>query len=517
MQLKFTTNDEAIGNLSIENMVALIKVLGDKTTSSMCTTWVSMSNKYKAASPTHTYYLAWSLAPAEKAGISARRKIAEHVKATYLKDKAAVHSVRCWYWRWYVLCLGKDLSGEDRKLWAQRLREAFTGSPKDLVKLKTIQFWFMAYAVSTLDTSESPPMVLAWFNANKEKGFDSVSAHDLARIANAGWADRVVMAPVMNQFETIWLARHSQNPLDLVTFHYIIATWHGMGEKAKAQQWTLRAYETMLGADQAKASADAGTLKVLGRWLWDTGLTVKGKAYPAFADVLARLAREDKIPFDKWWRYRYYAAPLCTPEARQTLQAELTDAAGNPRTVVASILAIAYREADEIDAWKTFVDKKMAEPGVVGDTRALWLLARAWAEAFLTHEPYPLYGRQWLEEVLDTTTSAALRIVAIEQLVLGYAAACKFDEGYKFLDSTAKRFPDERTADAIKALRPELVRSEIKYLQEQIALSRIYEKKMNALAAGAQEGKDREFYLKWAEYDRQRENELILRLEQIGQ
>ena len=461
--------------------------------------------------------LAEFLADSGVAGKDARRRLAEHIKATYLKDKASVQSVRRWYWRRYVLCLGNDLTDEDRKLWAGKLREAFTSSPEDMSKLTPRQFWFMAYAVSTLDAGEAPPMVLAWFNANKDNGFDAVSSLDLARIANVGKADKVGMAPVMNQFDTIWLARYNQGPLKSKTLYYIIDAWRVIGNRAKTQVWTMRAYEAALGTDEGVASVDANGLKLLGQMLLQAGLTGKGKEYPAFAVALARLAGQDKIPADKWWRYQYYAAPLGTPQMRQTLQSELTDAEDNPRLVVARILAGAYRDAADRNNWLAFLDGKIAAPGISGDTKARWLIARAWAESIIPSQRSPLRGKNWLEQVLDVAKSSSLRIAAIEQLALGYAAAHKYAEGAVFLNSAAKRFTDAQTAAAIEALCAEHIESEVKYLTMRISLVRRRAAHLDNLAKVTEDEKRKNIYIRWAKYFGEREKEFLAQLEQIEQ
>ena len=367
----------------------------------------------------------------------------------------------------------------------------------------------------TLDASQAAPLVVVWL-LNNDKAVGQASTNELVRIASSGRTEKAAMVPVMKGLEQLWLARYDKKPLGSDESVSIVQEWLAMGNKAKAQVWTMMAYEIALGTDEDVASVNAGTLKTLGLLLSQTGLTGQGKEYPAFAVALARLAGQDKIPADRPWRYWYYAAPLGTPETRQRLQAELADKQGNPRLEVARILARAYRDAADRKNWLAFLDGKIAASA--GDAKALWLLARAYGEASvpLKAEPQPIRARKWLEQVLDTTQNASLRIAAIEQLALGYATARKYAEGAVFLNSAAKRFTDEQTAVTIEALCAEHIASEVKYLKKRIAM---FHKFANQMDKAVQKGNKarKEFFLKWAKYFRQREKDLLGRLEQIEQ
>ena len=520
LRTAFAGSPDALGGLKAWEIVRLVQVVdaldATKHSEMVVITLVNETAAWKSWKPGRVSWLALRLTWTGEQGKAARQKLAAYVTAEYFKDKAATQSIPCRYWLNFANYLGKDLSADDRRLWAGKLRDAFTDSPKTLADLKASEFKYLAEAVVSLDAGQAATMVLAWFKVNESKGLDSASAGDLTRIALAGRADKAGMAPVMDRLETLWLEKNKQAPLKLNHSVLIVRAWLAMGNQAKAQQWMMRAYETALGTEQARASADAVTLRILGMWLRDTGLTSKGKGYPEFAAVLARLAREGKLPAEVWWRYEYYAAPLGTAETRQTVQAKLTDAAGNPRPVVATILSWAYRDAEDRKDWLAVLDEKLAAAD--GEAKVRWMLARAWAESLVPGkaEPQRLRGKQWLEQVLDVAKSASLRIAAIEQLALGYATANEYTEGAVFLNSAAKRFTDEQTAVAIKALCAEHIASEVKYLTEQIAMFRKF---ANQMDKAVQEGNEarKEFFLKWAENFRQREKDLLGRLEQIEQ
>lgn len=145
------------------------------------------------------------------------------------------------------------------------------------------------------------------------------------------------------------------------------------------------------------------------------------------------------------------------------------------------------------------------------------MLARAYAESMTVPRRSPLAGKAWLDSSLDTAGSASVRIPALEEMTLGYAVAHEYEQGGEFLNASAARFPDAQTQAAIRTLRAELKEWTIQYLNRQIRTRRSFAEKMDALAAAAQEDKNKQFFLKCAEYDRQQESELLARLARISQ
>lgn len=460
----------------LEYLVLALNKLDSGREIKLAVTLVTETTVWQSLNPRGLSYLADFLS---KAGLDvkvARKKLAGHVKAKYLKDKTATQSVPIWRWRHFVGSLNMDVSGTDRQLWFDRLREAFAGNDKDIGALSARNFRYLTESMVLLDHKQTATIVLVWFNANKGKGFDSASTGDLAHIVYAGQGDRPGAAPAANEFETIWLARNSKEPLKLNDSILIVKAWLAINNKTKAQQWAMRAYENALGTEQARASADATTLKTLGRWLRETGLTGKGKGYPKFAAVLARLAKAGKLPADKWWRYKFYAATLGTAAARQTLQAEVSDANGNPRQVVATILAYAYRhKKEDFQTWQTFLDGKIATAGMSGDTKARWLLAKAFAEAIVNpsgNPKSPIRGKKWLDQALATATSASCRLEVLQKFVEIYRGMRRPAIAVSLLESVKGQFSGAGLAQVetmLHELRAEQADSDVSFKRRQAA------------------------------------------------
>jgi hypothetical protein len=187
------------------------------------------------------------------------------------------------------------------------------------------------------------------------------------------------------------------------------------------------------------------------------GLIAKGKAYPAFATALARLARDGAVETD--WPM-WPGAMLATPELRQTVRAQLVDAEGLPRLGVAKVLASSYGCYGEAKAWCDFLEANIAQ--AQGDTKAMWLLARAYSESAFLPTPDPLAGRKWFDQALAAATSDSLRLKVIQDLVRGTTFNSVFQRARDLLDSVAGQFGGE-TAARIDALRREVAEAEGEY------------------------------------------------------
>jgi len=197
-------------------------------------------------------------------------------------------------------------------------------------------------------------------------------------------------------------------------------------------------------------------------------LTQPGTSYPAYAMALARLAKEGKLPETEPKWIVQWSVPLGTPETQQTVQAELVDGQGIPRLVVTEILARAFRKTGKLDEWRGFLDGKVAAEGLSGDVKACWLLARGYVEsiakAHTPHIRYPLIGREWLDQALAAAESPSLRFRAVGEIVRGYAAIGRHDQGLAVLDSVAGQFADTDAAKDVNVLRKEIERAKVDHL-----------------------------------------------------
>ena len=169
--------------------------------------------------------------------------------------------------------------------------------------------------------------------------------------------------------------------------------------------------------------------------------------------------------------------------------------------------------------WRQYLDSQLAAAGTDAGRKANWLIARALAESLVLEKARLqfLRGRPWLEELLDTAPSSALRIHAIEKLARGYTDADKYDECAQFLDSTAAQYPDGETIAVIESLRAKLMRDQVEYLTMKTAEMRRRAAYKDEQAEGTEDESRRQIYVKWANYFRQEEQKFLARREQIEQ
>jgi hypothetical protein len=184
------------------------------------------------------------------------------------------------------------------------------------------------------------------------------------------------------------------------------------------------------------------------------GLIANGKAFPAFATALARLARDGAVETEyPWWP----GAMLATPELRQAVRDQLVDAEGLPRLGVAKVLASAYGCYGETKAWCDFLEATIAK--TQDDTKAMWLLARAYSESASMPEPDPLAGRKWFDQALAAAKSDGLRFRVVQDLVRGEMTCRQYKIASSLLESVAGQFASTQGA-AIDALRQAIVQGD---------------------------------------------------------
>ncbi|MDY7011921.1 MAG: hypothetical protein SVV80_14415, partial [Planctomycetota bacterium] len=429
---------DGLNSLEFKDLIWSLRVLGDTEVAIMVVDWMEKSTAWQSWGEWELDQLVYVLSDSGIAGKSARDRLAKHISSKYLADGAAARSVPTMVWKHFARWLRKDLPAESRVQWAGKIKAAFADR---IGEMQSQEFQYLTQALVYLDVTQAAPVAIAWLS--KDGKLSSASTFDLAYIAAAARADRAAMAPLMNQLEELWLARNNQKPLKLTESAPIVWTWLYMGSKAKAKQWTMRAYESM---DQVGTSDDAESMVRLGHMFLLSGLTGKNKGYPAFAASLARLANQGKLTpdNDRQWRYKFCAAPLGTLETQQILKAALTDEQGNPRAMVANILAWTYRNAGELNAWREFLDQKVA--ATVGDGKALWLMAKAYTESIVPKKVDMRRSFRWLNAALATAATQPVRLVVLTELVGCYESINRHKIALSILESVKDQYTGEERA-----------------------------------------------------------------------
>ena len=128
----------------------------------LCAAWVNGSEKYKNASPNVLRVLASYVAPSAKDLDAARQRIADHLAAKYLSDKAAARSVGGRDWLAFSNDVGRSLPEDKRAQWAARLHEAYLSDAQALASMKAEDMESLAEALGALGDKALPAFYSAW-------------------------------------------------------------------------------------------------------------------------------------------------------------------------------------------------------------------------------------------------------------------------------------------------------------------------------------------------------------------
>jgi hypothetical protein len=302
-----------------------------------------------------------------------------------------------------------------------------------------------------LNDNHTTDLAMAWL-ADKQRRTQT-SLNDALSIAMFAGADnREQLATLITELLT------TKQPETLAWPEAVSVSraWFKADQLDKARQWASKAYGDAVGSEQAREQADERTLTRLSRLLFDLGMVGKDKGYPAFATAIATLASDGKLETDVWYELDIMGYTLGTSEARDIVQAALVDSQGQPRPVVAKILAWSHCRVGDSAGWKEFLDGKINDPGISGDAKALWLVARSYAETMTPNENWlPLRGKKFLDQALVASQTAPARLVVVEELVNRYMGVKRPATAISFLDSVANQFDDSETV-SLAVLREQL-------------------------------------------------------------
>jgi hypothetical protein len=372
-----------------------LKRLGDLQVPSLLATWVTGTSSWQSFSAGDVAWLAESVNDYTSEGEAAGRLLLDHVSSAYLVTQEATRSVSCGDWERLVKHLGTYLSPEARTLWVTVLLEAFAITEQDIIGLRGNQLTPLARAVWALEPRKASNLALTWLS--EADNWQKVSRADLASIiafaVAAEKADRVVLMYRLDRT----LTAEGVGDLGWQECASISLAWLRMGDKPKAQEWAMRVYNHFLGTEEARATVTPDGLADAAFVLWQVGLIRKDKSYSSFAQALADLARRGELVVsnisNRERYYGYFALPLTTPEAQNTVQAELVGPDGLPRVPVAKVLSYFHRGQDALRPWWGFLDGKVTSSQGSPDAQALWLVARC-AGQMQAHAPQQVPPQQ---------------------------------------------------------------------------------------------------------------------------
>jgi len=372
-----------------------------------------------------------------------RRLVAEHVVANWLGDAETVRSVGLNVWA-NLARVGRELPPEARQAWVQAVEEAFAPDTAVLLERGAQDVLNLVAALEPLKGESAAQLAITWIT--KSPLVAETDREDLCRVA-----ERALACPKVPREERETVPQMLEQRFGLKpdqTTHYadcmlMVQQWSVVDDLEKVRQWTMAAYQIALGSAEARGTVSMGTLEELAGWLYHGQVVGQGKGYPALAEALARHAREGTLelhgPIDE------LAATLGTPETRQMLRAELLDAEGMPRLAAARVLAWAYRQAGEFEAWRTFVDGQIASASSP-DAKAFWLASYAYTDPLIPAQPNFLRSLRWLRQAFAAAESEKARWVLLHELIRFYEERGVWGEAATLVESVKGQFGTEGAA-----------------------------------------------------------------------
>jgi hypothetical protein len=394
---------------------------------------------------------------------TARQRAVDCVAAAFLDNAEDARKVQLDLWAAFVELVAQDMTAQARQEWARLLRTYFADGDQALLAMKPAAFRGLFCSLSALD-KPSAEAAFTWLDT--PSSWTEALPQDLAElVAAAARVDKAKAVKLMDAVEKLLIQRMSKERFGWEVHMQIIDAWKKAGGMSRAQDWATRAFTSETGNEEARARLDMDTLRIMGKLLKETGLTGKGKGYATMAASIVQLASAGKLDADgEWYFYVDLAAPLGTPESRQVVREALLDAQGSPRLGVVKILTYAYQSADESAAWCKSLDEKLAAASGGGDERALWLLARAFAESTQVASssatpPSPLRAQAQLEEALKVANSQEIKLQVVRMLARGYAFVGKYETALTFLDDVATQFNKKEALASIESSRGEVYKA----------------------------------------------------------
>jgi len=251
---------------------------------------------------------------------------------------------------------------------------------------------------------------------------------------------------------------------------------------------------------------------ILGRELRGDSDAVKA-ARRKLAMVLIQLAKAGLVYDMPTTDHLFLAAAIGTEDVRKLLASELIDDKGRPQMALAGVLGWMHHKADKAKVWNDLIAAKIAA-APDGDVRAMWLILKAYSASIRGDVIQPQHGRASLESAMAAAKSQDVRLLVVRHFLRGYYQSKQRLAAIKFLQSIKGQF----SGDALKQVGTlqQRLRAELTaYLVKRIVYVRKCAKNMVDLAAQAETDKKRKFFLKWRDFDRERERKLLEQLEEI--
>ena len=379
--------------------------------------------------------------------------LARHVVATFLSSREKIKSINLGSWKGLAR-VSNRLPDEARQAWAKGLKDAFVPDDNALLQMPAGDVKALAGALAPLDEKLADDLTYTWYTGREtggglKWGKDLIAAAQMA--VSGGRRTQAERDAIVTSLEKALAAAPTKPEEQFDLAGQMLRLWSlAGGNSGKMKEWGTKAYESVLGTEEARNGVSMERLGQLAVLLNDYKLSGKGKAFPGFVQALARHARQGTL---KWGRGVAIASFLTAPESRQALQDELLDAQGSPRLPVAKVLTWAYRGAGELGQWRAFLQTSISSSN--GDTKALWLAADAYAAALVPNPPDPLRRRRGLNGALAAAVSDPVRLIVLREFVDFYRAIGRPGQAAEMFESVKHQL-GEAAAKALEQMQVEL-------------------------------------------------------------
>lgn len=429
----------------------------------------------KALSPATVLQLTNSLRAGDTATRQTRLKLIEMIAIQYLSDVKATRRISIQQWHHLVTELRVDLTPKARSAWAAQLRLAFSANNNAIKAMGLQKIAYLVAVGHMLGDKQASQLVFSWLKLQGPQSIVASTGSVRAAATLLMRADGDATRQLIKEFHKILSARHSETPLTYQQYNQFCKTCLDVGCNTEARQWGMRAYQATVGTQQLRASADVASLARLGNVLIETGMVGQGKEYTEFAIVLAGHAGRGRLA-KSVAKAKSLGAPLGTDRARKMVQAGLLNSKGTLQTGVTEVVAWAYKTSGQLKVWDEYLEWKARDEKIPADTRAMWLVARAYSASISRDSIEPRLGKRWLAAALATAESQPKRFSLAQRLVNYYRGKRRPELAISLLDSIQNQFSGD-ARDKLDALRHTL-EAEHAARQEKVAA-----KKASLLAA----------------------------------
>jgi hypothetical protein len=426
----------------LESLCGFLGRMGDARGPLLAAHYVTDGQSWRAAgSLDDLKVVAKLLGGASERVVAARKLLADHVAANFLDDKTKITAAGPWVWRDLVQAIKGELVVEARASWVSKLRDAYFPTPEATATLSDDSLKGLVACLMGLDPQQAGALAMTRLgNPAKRAALATNDSLDLTWWAVEAGAPGV--ADVIDDLGKTWLAAAAK-PGDIpLLCHAWMCQTYGR-PLSKAQEWLMGVYGTKVGNQDAQNSVDLATLWFLADSMKAVGLTGKGKGYPGFAAAVARHVRQGSdIPLSNC---ETYALALGTADSRQIVEDELLDGQGNPRLAAAKILAGSYQMTGELPKWCDLIEQKIK--GTAGDTKALWLAAKGYAETRQVDPPNPWRREYWVKAALAAATSEQVKMVILKEFAEHYRVIKRPAMAADLMESVKGQFGADAAAD----------------------------------------------------------------------